>query len=254
MNHKQTQLLLDGYVDGELDLVNALEIEEHLQSCPICSAQFKELKALRGGIERAGLYTAAPAGLKSKIQTSIRKNNPTARSSIFFLSGWRWTVAAFAIVLIIVLGVGLLGGLFNPPSETALVAEVQSAHIRSLMANHLTDVTSTDQHTVKPWFAGKLDFSPPVIELSAQGYPLIGGRLDYLEGHPVAALVYQSDKHYINLFIWPDSGKLSNTISYSDNGYNLIHWNQTGMTFWAVSDLNMDELKIYVELIQKNIT
>ena len=121
------------------------------------------------------------------------------------------------------------------------------------MANHLTDVTSTDQHTVKPWFDGKLDFSPPVEDLAAQGFPLVGGRLDYLEGHPVAALVYRHNKHDINLFIWPSTNQVQGLQVSAINGYNLYQWNQSGMEYWAASDLNAGELRTFVELLQQSI-
>jgi anti-sigma factor RsiW len=148
--------------------------------------------------------------------------------------------------------VGIEHRTLNQGQEARLAAEVQSAHVRSLMANHLTDITSTDQHTVKPWFNGKLDFSPPVEDLSPQGFPLIGGRLDYLDGHPVAALVYQRNKHDINLFIWPSTTGDEGLGFSTYNGYNVYHWTQSGMAYWAVSDLNPDELKGFVELVQKN--
>jgi anti-sigma factor RsiW len=250
MNHKNVQLLVDGYISGELDLVNAVEIEEHLQNCPICSQYYKEHKALHSAIENASLFTPAPKGLEKRIRISIRKESNVPQFSFIFQ--WRWLAASLAFILILIFGAALLGGVFNQNQETALAEEVQSAAVRSLMANHLTDVTSTSQHTVKPWFAGKLDFSPPVDDLAAKGYPLIGGRLDYLQGHPVAALIYQSDAHYINLFIWPAADKINPSGAFSYNGYNLIHWNQSEMTFWAVSDLNMTELQNFAQLFQKN--
>jgi anti-sigma factor RsiW len=120
------------------------------------------------------------------------------------------------------------------------------------MANHLTDVVSSDQHTVKPWFDGKLPFSPPVPNLASQGFPLIGGRLDYLDGQPVAALIYQRNKHLINVFIWPSQGNKSDLQNSSYNGYHLLHWSQSGMTFWAVSDLNSEDLLAFIRAFQKS--
>jgi anti-sigma factor RsiW len=120
-----------------------------------------------------------------------------------------------------------------------------------MMANHLTDVPSSDQHTVKPWFDGKLDFSPPVIDTTEQGFPLMGGRLDYAGNRPVAALIYQRRKHFINLFVFPasDSSEGGSKITVRQ-GYNVIHWNRSGMTFWAVSDINLSELQEFTQAVQ----
>jgi anti-sigma factor RsiW len=155
-------------------------------------------------------------------------------------------LAAAALVLFT-----LVPFLRGPSTEEILTREVVSGHVRSLMANHLADVPSSDQHTVKPWFNGKLDFSPPVEDLAKQGFPLIGGRLDYLDNRPVAALIYQRQKHFINLFIWP-SGSDSDveTKTTSHQGYNLFHWTKSGMTYWAASDLNNAELQEFVQLVQ----
>jgi anti-sigma factor RsiW len=132
-----------------------------------------------------------------------------------------------------------------------ITQEIISGHVRSLMADHLTDVASSDQHTVKPWFNGKLDFSPPVKDLSDHGFPLVGGRLDYLENRPVAALVYRHRKHFINLFIWPSAhGSDIGKKTLASDGYNLIHWEESGMVYWAVSDLNIGELQEFAQLIQ----
>jgi len=138
----------------------------------------------------------------------------------------------------------------SPPNNEALVQEVISSHVRSLMANHLADVTSTDQHTVKPWFNGKLDYFPRVNDLAGEGFPLVGGRLDYLDGRPVAALVYQRGRHFINLFIWPAKGG-SGEKTFSRQGYNVIYWSSSEMAYWAVSDLNPAELQEFMRLEQK---
>ena len=155
-------------------------------------------------------------------------------------------MAAAAIVLL-----ALVPFLRGPSTEEILAREVVSSHVRSLMANHLADVPSSDQHTVKPWFNGKLDFSPPVVDLANQGFALVGGRLDYLNNRPVAALIYQRDKHLINLFIWPSSESSDSGIkSEIRQGYHLFHWTRSGMTYWAVSDVEEGQLQEFVQRLQ----
>ncbi|PYS54654.1 MAG: hypothetical protein DMG13_07405 [Acidobacteria bacterium] len=136
--------------------------------------------------------------------------------------------------------------------ETLLVNDIVSSHVRSMMANHVTDVASSNSHTVKPWFSGKLDYSPPTKDFTEQGYRLIGGRLDYLDNRPVAALVYQRSQHFINLFVWPsDDTAAGKEEQLARQGYNLIHWNQSGMTFWLVSELNLPELEECARLLKQ---
>src|SRR3984885_7170339 len=204
-----TQRYVPGYLDGELDLVRTIEMEAHLKACPVCTQELDNLKALRVALQRSSLAYAAPAALRERIQSSLRASSGAeVRESKFkWLSLNMWQLAgAFALlVLISVSGWRWTAGLRAPSSDQRIAAEVFSSHVRSLEGDHLMDVVSTDQHTVKPWFDGKLDFSPPVEDLASDGFPLVGGRLDYLEGREVAALIYQRRKHLINVFVWPDS-------------------------------------------------
>ncbi len=167
------------------------------------------------------------------------------------IAWWRsWAVPCLAAVALVTGTMLWLTPRVSRRSQDDLLAQaVLASHVRSLMAAHLTDVPSSDQHTVKPWFDGKLDFSPPVQDLSKEGFPLVGGRLDYLEDRPVAALVYQRRKHFINLFIWP-ALKDAKQQTVMRQGYNLFHWTQSGMTYWAVSDVNSAELQEFVRLVQ----
>jgi anti-sigma factor RsiW len=246
---KDAQNLINGYVDGELDLIRNLEIERHIQDCALCTQDHKSHQVLSNAIKTGSLYFKAPADLRRRIQLSLRKA-AKAEAGRRMLPKWWFNIAAPMAAAAVIL-LALVPFLRGPSADDLLAGEVISSHVRSLMASHLADVSSSDQHTVKPWFAGKLNFSPPVEDLAKQGFPLIGGRLDYLEDRPVAALIYQRQKHFINLFIWPlgsDSDVETKTVLRQ--GYNLFHWTRSGMTFWAVSDLNNAELQKFVQLVQ----
>ncbi len=249
MDCDRVQLLLNGYIDGELDLVTSLDVDEHMQSCAACSRHYKLLTSLHTAVSNKSLYRLAPPRLEKHIRSSLREASPTRPARLAF--SWSWFAPSAVLVAVLLFMAGFLGrSLLTPPAATSLAQQVQMAHVRSLMANHLVDVASSDQHTVKPWFDGKLDFSPPVTDLAGQGFPLAGGRLDYLDGQPVAALVYQRNKHYINVFIWPSPEKQAGLQSSTYNGYHLFSWYQSGMTFWAVSDVNAQDLATFVQLFQ----
>ncbi len=253
MGCQETQALIHGYVDGELDLVRSLEIEKHIETCEVCSREYRTQRGLQKAIRDAPLRFKAPKDLRKRIQSSLRKAEkaaPTGRA-LPWLARWSWAGGIAVVLLAAALG-GLLGYVVRVPTTGQLVAqEVISSHVRSLMGQHLADVPSSDQHTVKPWFNGKLDFSPPVKDLANEGFPLVGGRLDYLDNRPVAALVYQRAKHVINLFVWP-SNDTSGEQTITRQGYHVIHWANQGMTYWAVSDLNEKELGDFVGLVRKH--
>jgi mycothiol system anti-sigma-R factor len=258
---KLTQRFVPGYLDGELDLSQTIEMETHLQVCGECARELERQQALRAALQRSSLAYAAPEALRERIQSSLRTAAPAEAPER--ASGWnamqslrpllvlRWAGAFAVLALCAVIAWQLVPGLRGPTSDQRLAAEVLTSHVRSLEASHLLDVASTDQHTVKPWFEGRLDFSPPVEDLASDDFPLVGGRLDYLEGRQVAALVYQRRKHFINVFVWPGTrGSSSTQTIQPQQGYNMTRWSSGGFQFWAVSDVNAQDLAEFVRLLQ----
>jgi anti-sigma factor RsiW len=246
MNCRDALDLVHGYIDGELDLVKSLEIEQHLEACPACKVQYDEVRELGSGIRAHALYHAAPPALRARVAAALpQKIGAGGRTP-----ARAWGRMAAALALIVVLGLGLGLALLQPGADDRLAREVLAGHLRSLMADHLMDIASSDQHAVKPWIAGKLDFSPPVKDLAAQGYPLAGGRLDYLGGRSVMALVYRRHGHTINLFVWPRATEIGSGLrAESIQGYNLVRFSRADMAYWAVSDLNPEELMAFAALL-----
>ncbi len=249
MTCKDARNLLNAYVDGELDSAGSLSLEGHVEQCELCLSEVEKLRTLASAIERGALRFKAPPHLKRNVQAAIRAANPGARRPFF---GWRWAGALASMVFIVALTWAVTSQRIRSSEEAQLVSDVLSSHVRSMMANHITDVSSSDSHTVKPWFAGRLDYSPPARDLTEQGFRLIGGRLDYIDNRPVSALVYQRSQHFINLFVWPmKDNAISQEGQLSRQGYNIIHWNQSGMTYWLVSELNVPELSECARLLKQ---
>ena len=250
MNCHETQALLHASLDGELDVVSGVALTHHLDACPECARAYDSQQALRAALRTSALAFPPPAHLQQRIRSAVRRASRTDTRARRWAWPWLRVGAAFAAGVLLMWGVGSFRTGLAP--EDLLMQEVMAGHTRSLMAAHLTDVTSSDQHTVKPWFEGKLPFAPPVQDMAAQGFPLLGGRLDYLENRPVAALVYQRQQHIINLFLWPAMpGGGHGETTHTRHGYNVIHGTMADMTYWVVSNLNLSELQEFVKLLHQ---
>jgi mycothiol system anti-sigma-R factor len=246
MDCKHAANYMHAHLDRELDPVTAAGVESHLQTCPTCAQAYATQTALRTAVKQKAAYYAAPETLEARIRSKTGSGSRAAKQSA---RRWSWFPLAAAVAATAVItwtaGIQLESGL----REERLVEQVIAGHARAVLNNHLVEVASSDQHTVKPWLSSKLDFSPPAADLTAAGYPLVGARLDYVNSRPVAALVYRHRQHVINLFVWPDEQGAATMAprSAAKLGYNLLHWNAAGMTFWAISDLNAEDIKTFAE-------
>ena len=245
MNCQETQHWLSAYCDGELPMPLTLEIEQHFGGCQTC-AQMRDNVALMSKRLRAAAFTV-PESLKQRVLAAVKPQAQIAR--VVRPSPRWWTGVAAAAALVIAAFVVQTHD--RAQDKRLLLSEVTDSHIRSLIGDHLVDVASSDKHTVRPWFEGKVDFAPAVPDLSAHGFKTIGGRLDYIGGHSAAALVYQCRKHYISLILWPtgadeneSSGIQSET---AQRGYSIVRWNAGGMSYWAISEVSEDDLKTFAK-------
>ena len=253
MTHRELELQLDAYVDGELAPAEARELEAHLKECGECARLHEARVALSAAIRGQVPAFRAPDALRSRVRAAVRAAAGAAGAP---LSRWvvtpvarRWLAVAASLAVV---AVGSWRLALGRAGAEALAGQVLASHVRSLMPGHLADVVSSDQHTVKPWFNGKLDFSPPVYDFAGRGFPLLGGRLDYLGGRPVAALVYGRRQHLINVFLWPAAGGGSvGAATTTRQGYHLLHWATPDNAYWVVSDLGLPELRDFAGLLQR---
>lgn len=250
MDCKECNVLLDGYVDSEFDALTTARMESHLQTCSSCQQRLREYMDLRALVKNAVPYFKAPESLRNRLHVELHKADKPRW--LEYLYAWRWPSVGAALSGVVLFSVSLVLILNTPSNDDLVVRDVISSHVRSLMAEHLTDIRSTDRHTVKPWFSGRLDFSPPIHDLAPHGFVLVGGRLDYVNHRQVAALVYQYRKHIINLFIWPAAGDTSATNFDVSRwqGYAAYEWTQAGMRFWAVSEINENDLSQFANLLR----
>lgn len=247
MDCKQTRNYMHAHLDRELDPVTASGIEAHLQKCAACAHAYAAQAALQAAVKSRAAYYTAPTGLATRIRNQVNAAGGTSAKKQ--ASRWQWLPLAATVAATAVITWTTAVQLETGSRDERIAEQVIAGHARAVLTNHLAEVTSSNQHTVKPWLSSKLDFSPPVTDLTGAGYALVGARLDYVDNRPVAALVYRRRQHVINLFVWPDSksGSASSWQASSKQGYNLLHWGDAGMTFWTISDLNAAELKAFAE-------
>jgi anti-sigma factor RsiW len=241
--------LIEAYVDEELGAVERASLERHLAGCKECAATYAWLLKQKAEFRAAAPYYVAPPELRRSVRNALGRLNAAETTPPRREAPWR-ALAIAASVLLVVSTVANFLQFRSRPAEGNLVESVFADHIRSLLGAGLIDVASSDQHTVKPWFAGKLDFSPVVKDLAANGFPLAGGRIDYLADRRVAALVYHRRQHVINLFAWPAGSSLAGETAIARNGYNLVRWTDSSMTYWAVSDVSLSELEAFRNLFR----
>jgi anti-sigma factor RsiW len=250
VNCDQARELLDGFFDTELDLVRSLEVERHLEQCPDCSQALRQREMLRNSLRDPSLFHRAPEHLRQRVTAMVPPPRPMGRS--WHLPAWPLAAVAASLALLVVGGWALWHSLSTPPAQNLLAQALVDSHVRSLLGSHLVDIAGPDRHIVKPWFSRQLEFSPPVVNLDKQDFTLEGARADYVDHRKVACIVYKRRQHVINLFVWPalPEAAAGETVS-KQQGYNLIHWTKSGFSYWAISDLNEQELQTLARLIRE---
>ena len=269
MNCAEAEVLIHALIDGELDAGNTAAVETHVAACPACAAKLTAFHAMRQAMAEASLKERASAHLRARVEAALpsqplRVSGRAEPARAFRLGSrleswresWRGSWRTFfggltlGTALSAAVAASLVVAVIRNDQDQRIADEVVSAHVRSLQAGHLTDVQTSDQHTVKPWFNGKLDVAPPVVDLTAQGFTLIGGRLDYIDGEAAGSIVYRRRNHVINLFVARHLGaERGGAKIETTHGFNVRHWTQGGLDFWAVSDINPDELEEFGQKI-----
>ena len=252
MDCNESLSLMTAYIDGELDTSSAVLCAAHIEHCAACGESWQQMRELKASVKQHAQFHRAPEHLRQRILAALPKAEvkPKKQSQLQPQSRWAWLnlgltgAMATACALMLTLYVQM------PSMQDRIEDEVAASHARSLMAEHLSDVVSTDQHTVKPWFTGKLDFSPTVYDFAQQGYPLLGGRLDYIDKRPVAAMAYKHRLHVINLFVWPQTRQNATPdVATAKQGFNMLHWTGAGMNYWLISDMNAQDLTEFKQLL-----
>jgi anti-sigma factor RsiW len=244
----QARTVIECYADGELDALMSARVEEHLERCAGCQSALERLRSLSLLIKEAAPCYAAPDRLSRQILARVQERDTAAPRKTEW-AWWPWLRPAMLVAGTAIVTWIAAVQLKDLPTKELVAEEIITSHARATLTGHVADVVSSERHTVKPWLSKRLDFSPPVTDLATEGFPLVGGRLDYLDRRPTAVLVYQRRQHVIDLFVWPDDEErpISTALALSKRGYQVLHWTDRGMTFWAISDLNAAELKMFGE-------
>jgi anti-sigma factor RsiW len=254
MNCSEAEILIHALLDNELDAGHARDVEAHISGCAECTKKLAAFRGMRLAMAEANLKEAAPLYLRERIEALVpapssaaagARSEAAAPRPPQWRLGRRFFAGGFAAGALVsgAIAATLVVGIFRSDEDHLITGEVVSAHMRSLQPGHLTDVETSDQHTVKPWFNGKLGMAPPVVDLTAQGFTLIGGRLDDINGETAAAIVYRRRNHVINLFVTRGLGGGHEAVaSDSRHGFNVRYWTRDGLDFWAVSDIGGAEL------------
>jgi anti-sigma factor RsiW len=251
MDCAQTRKLIDGYVDSEIDATTTVGVEEHLEGCEDCRREAQRVETVRLHVRQSAPYHAAPPALVESVRRLGGRSS--GRAPVRDTGSWWAWLRPVALVAVTAAVTWLAASHYQAAPSEDIAGQVIAGHARATLTTHLADVSSSAKHTVKPWLSSKLDFSPPVADLGQAGFPLVGGRLDYIERRPVAVLVYKRRDHVIDLFVWPqgDAGDGPIRSVPTKIGYQVLHWTGGGMTYWAVSDLNGPELKTFADTFRE---